>query len=76
MMGPTKPRSANGNTGLMRGDASRIARIHRMSRQHVLEVARGTRQTPNAKLRATIERYRAKARRLQRPGDAPTPTAA
>lgn len=48
------------DTGLLRGDAAVIARIHRMSCQHVVEVAAG-RRPGNPKLQRTIERYRAKA---------------
>jgi hypothetical protein len=47
-------------TGLRRGDLSRIARIHRVTRQHVFEVA-CSRREGSPKLTATIERYRAKA---------------
>lgn len=49
------------HTGLLRGDASKIGRIHRVTRQHVIEVASGRRPCKDAKLLATIERYRAKA---------------
>lgn len=48
------------DSGLRKGDAAKIARIHRVSRQHVLEVARGNRPgRPN--LMDTIRRYREKA---------------
>lgn len=45
------------NTGLVRGQASKIARIHRLSVQHVLECARGNRQA-DERLARTIEDYR------------------
>lgn len=51
-------------TGLARGDAATIARIHRVSRQHVVEVAKG-RRVGSAKLQATIARYRERANREQ-----------
>lgn len=52
------------STGLRYGDASKIARIHKLSAQHVIECARlkGARRTPNAALLETIARYRAAAR--------------
>lgn len=56
-MAPT-PKPTQG--GLRRGDAATIARIHRVSRHHVAEVAAG-RRLGTDKLRATIERYRQRA---------------
>jgi hypothetical protein len=47
-------------TGLLRGQAATIARIHRVTRQHVVEVAAG-RRVGNAKLMRTIAKYRARA---------------
>lgn len=55
--------SQSRDTGLLRGDAAVIARIHRMSCQHVVEVAAG-RRGGNEKLQRTIARYRAKAAAL------------
>lgn len=46
-------------SGLRRGDASKIARIHRVSVQHVIEVARGNRSGRPA-LCKTIDSYRAR----------------
>lgn len=48
--------------GLLRGDAAKIARIHRCSLHHVIEVAKGKRPG-RQNLRATIERYREAAKR-------------
>jgi hypothetical protein len=53
------------STGLRRGDAATIARIHRVSRHHVIECAAGRRVPLNKKLLATIERYRELARAYQ-----------
>lgn len=50
-------------TGLLRGDAAKIARIHRVSRQHVLEVARGNRQG-RSNLLDTIKRYQQRAQEV------------
>jgi hypothetical protein len=51
------PRKPIPGTGLVRGQPSTIARIHRLSLQHVLECARGNRK-PDEKLARTIEQYR------------------
>lgn len=51
-----KPRPIPG-TGLIYGQAAKIARIHRVSKQHVVESARGRRK-PDEKLARTIEAYR------------------
>lgn len=48
-----KPRKP---TGLLRGQASKIARIHRVSLQHVIGVARGD-WTGRPALMRTIEDY-------------------
>jgi hypothetical protein len=48
------------DSGLQKGDAAKIARIHRVSRQHVLEVARGNRPGRPA-LMETIRRYQQRA---------------
>jgi hypothetical protein len=53
-----KPKPIPG-TGLVHGQASKIARIHRLSVQHVIEVARGNRPA-DAKLQRTIDEYRAR----------------
>lgn len=50
-------------TGLRRGDAAKIARIHRVTRQHVLEVARGNRPGRPALLE-TIRRYQQRAQEI------------
>ncbi len=52
-------------SGLKRGDASKIARIHRVSVQHVIEVARGNR-TGRPALIKTIESYRARSGEMSR----------
>jgi len=57
-MAPTETESKE--SGLLKGDAAKIARIHRVTRQHVLEVARGNRPgRPN--LLETIRRYQQRA---------------
>jgi hypothetical protein len=48
-------------TGLRRGDAAKIARIHRVTRTHVVEVASGERQG-RATLLETIRRYQERAK--------------
>lgn len=52
-------------SGLKRGDASKIARIHRVSVQHVIEVARGNRAGRPALLK-TIDCYRARSGEMSR----------
>lgn len=47
-------------SGLLKGDAAKIARIHRCTRQHVLEVARGNRPGRPALLE-TIRKYQQRA---------------
>lgn len=54
-----RPTAEGKPTGLKRGDASKIARIHRVSVQHVIEVARGNRPGRSA-LHQTIALYRAR----------------
>lgn len=63
------PRQQSKGTGLLRGDAAVIARIHRMSCHHVVEVAAG-RRAGNERLERTIARYRAKAAALAAINDA------
>jgi hypothetical protein len=47
-------------TRLLRGDATRIAKRHKVSVQHVIEVAAG-RRTARPTLLATIRRYQDRA---------------
>lgn len=49
--------SARKDTGLRDGDAAKIARIHRVSVQHVVEVAKGNRPGRESLLK-TIQKYR------------------
>lgn len=51
----------NKDTGLLPGDAAKISRIHRVSRHHVGEVAKGVRPGRPALL-DTIRRYQERAR--------------
>lgn len=64
----TVPEGEIKETGLRKGDAAKIARIHRVTRQHVLEVAKGNRPGRPALL-DTIRRYQ------QRASDAAVPAA-
>lgn len=65
----TKPRLVSKETGLLRGDASKIARIHRCSPNHVHYVAKGVRNG-KAALVETIHRYQQLASQHQPAGQA------
>ena len=52
------------DTGLLRGDASRISRRHKCSVTHVIEVAKGRRNARPALL-DTIRRYQEQAKLAQ-----------
>lgn len=51
----------NKETGLRHGDAAKIGRIHRVTRNHVIEVAAG-RRTGRPTLLDTIRRYQERAK--------------
>lgn len=65
------PESTRKPTGLMRGQAAKIARTHRVTVRHVIGVARGEWGGRPALLK-TIEDYRARNLAAQQPAPAPT----